>query len=531
MVTKTANHTHPNLDVAIVGGGFAGVLALYKLRQAGFKVRGFERKGAIGGVWRENAYPGAGVDSQSPFYQFYDETILRKDDWEWSEEFSSQPEMARYFDHVDNTWDVSQNFELNAQLVNATYDEEEKYWVLRFKSGKAVSARWFLPAVGFSSVTNIPKIPGIDTFQGEIHHTALWPTKGVDLHGKRIAVLGTGPSGVQIIQAAGKMAKHMVVYQRTPPITLSKYAEPRKGFSKRSKDDQIAAFQRSTDSFSGFDYAFGPRDTFSDSPIDRSALYTERLKEGGWSFWMSCYHDMWYDRAANQEAYNFWANETKPRVTDPHKRRLLFPTEPDGPFGIKRPVLEEDFYEVLDQPNVDIVDLSDRSIDEITPTGIRVQDDLREFDVIILATGFGGDTSGLVQLDVHGRHNHALKDAWKNPKEIRSSLGLALEGFPNMFYLYGPQCPTLLVNSPAVITVQVDWVVRLLQHLRETGTKEIETRKEAEWYWKERMLGLWDQSLYRTKGRAHLTWVGGLPAYREELDSCRRNFYWGFDKM
>lgn len=292
------------------------------MRDAGFNVRGFERKDSLGGVWRENAYPGAAVDSQSPLYQFYDEALLQT--FDWKEEFPTRSSMAKYFKHVDEMWEISEHFEFNIEVKGANFCEKAKHWKLQLAGERTVTARWLMPAVGMSSVVNIPPIPGIDSFSGKIHHTALWPRDGVDLNNKRVAIIGTGPSGVQVIQAAGKVAESMVVYQRTPALTLPKYSSSRGALSSMSLDDSKRAFLRSNDSFTAFNHTLRPESTFDVPAEQRGRFYDELHKQGGWSFWMSAFQDMWYDTAANLEAYSFWANTTGPESKIVAREILLY---------------------------------------------------------------------------------------------------------------------------------------------------------------------------------------------------------------
>ena len=406
--------------------------------------------------------------------------------------------MLRYFEHVDAQWAVSDSFEFDVSVAGAEYSEATQRWTVSLEDGRRANAQWLVPAVGFSSVLNIPKIPGINLFRGPIYHTARWPRDALDMRGKKVAVIGTGPSGVQIIQAVGKIAKAMTIYQQTPCLTLRKYSRPDKTAETlgMGPDDYRETLEVGLRSFNGFHYALRDQDTLTLPEEERNLFYQKRYQEGGWAFWMGGFRDLCQDLQANQDAYAFWAEQTRARISSAAKRELLVPKVPALPFGVKRPCLEEDLYEVMDQPNVDIVDISEKPIEAITETGICANGQTIEFDAIILATGFGDEASGLKSLNIRGRNGIALKDAWS--EGVQSHLGIAINQFPNLFFLYGPQCPTLLVNSPAVITVQVEWLCRIISECQRAGVSQLEASEESQQAWQQKMEELWVKSLYHT---------------------------------
>ena len=460
----------------------------------GFRVHGFERQERLGGVWRENAYPVAAVDSPFPFYQFYDAELLQ--DWQWKEQFPTRAEMLRYFEHVDARWGVSASFDFGVSVSGAEYVEATRRWTVTLEDRRRVEAQWLVPAVGFSSVLTIPQFPGIERFRGPIYHTARWPRDAMDMRGKKVAVIGTGPSGVQIIQSVGKVAEAMTIYQQTPCLTLRKYSSPDRTAETLGvgPDDHREALQLGLQSFNGFHYALRDQDTLTVSAEERNLFYRKRYLEGGWAFWMGGFRDLCEDPQANRDAYAFWAEQTRARISNAAKRELLVPEVPALPFGVKRPCLEEDLYEVMSLPQVEIVDISEEPIEAITDEGIRAHGRTINFDAIILATGFGEEASGLKSLNIRGRNGIALEDAWS--EGVQSHLGIAINRFPNMFFLYGPQCPTLLVNSPAVITVQVDWLCRIISDCRRADISQLEATGESHRVWQQKMGDLWVKSLY-----------------------------------
>lgn len=465
-----------------------------RLRQLGFRVRGYERQEQLGGVWRENAYPGAAVDSPFPFYQFYDAELLQ--DWAWEEEFPTRAEMLRYFEHVDKKWDISAHFEFGISVSEARYSETAQKWTISLGDGRKAEAQWFIPAVGFSSVLNVPHIPGMARFRGPIYHTARWPHDAIDMGEKKVAVIGTGPSGVQIIQSVGKVAKSMTIYQRSPCLTLRKYSRPKRKAEvlRMGHADHREALHLGLQSFNGFCYVPRDQDTLTVPVEERHDFYQQRYLEGGWAFWMAGFRDLYQDVQANRDAYTFWAQQTRAQISDEAKRELLVPETPAFSFGVKRPCLEEDLYQVMDQANVKIVDISTHPIEEIIETGVRAHGQTVECDVIVLATGFGDEASGLKSLHVKGRKGIALEDAWSGG--VQSHLGTCLHQFPNMFFLYGPQSPTLLVNAPAVITVQVGWLCEVMSECRKMGISHLEATCGSHRVWEKKLGDLWEKTLY-----------------------------------
>ena len=406
--------------------------------------------------------------------------------------------MLRYFEHVDTQWAVSDSFEFGVSVSKAEYSEATQRWTVSLEDGRRADAQWLVPAVGFSSVLNIPQIRGINQFRGPIYHTARWPRDAMDMCGKKVAVIGTGPSGVQIIQSVGKVAKAMTIYQQTPCLTLRKYSRPDRTAETlgMGPDDYRETLEVGLRSFNGFHYALRDQDTLTLPEEERNLFYQKRYLEGGWAFWMGGFRDLCQDLQANQDAYAFWAEQTRARISSAAKRELLVPKVPALPFGVKRPCLEEDLYEVMDQPQVDIVDISEKSIEAITEKGICAHGRTIEFDAIILATGFGDEASGLKSLNIRGRNGIALEDAWS--EGVQSHLGIAINQFPNLFFLYGPQCPTLLVNSPAVITVQVEWLCRIISECQRAGISQLEATEDSQYVWQQKMEELWVKSLYHT---------------------------------
>ncbi|KAL9587082.1 MAG: hypothetical protein Q9203_003636 [Teloschistes exilis] len=512
--------TWKDLDVIVIGAGFSGILAVYK--------NGSEASGV------RTPTPEQQLTAHSPPTSFYEAELHR----DWREQFPTRLEMLKCFEHVDNHWEISTSFEFGASVARAGYSEASQRWTVSLEDGRRADARWLVPAVGSSSVINMPRIPGVNRFRGPIYHTAKWPLNAMDMRGKKVAVIGTGPSGVQVIQSVGKVAEAMTIYQRTPYLTLRKYSSPDRTAETlgMGPDDHREALQLGLQSSNGFNHALRDQDVLAVSAQEQNFYYKKRYLEGGWAFWMGGFRDLYQDLEANRDAYAFWAEQTRARIRGAAKRELLVPEIAALPFGVKRPCLEEDLYEVWISPTWRLSTLARSQSRTITETGICAYGQMIDFDAIILVTGFGDEASGPKSLNIRGRNGVALQDAWS--EGVQSHLGISVNQFPNMFFLYGPQCPTLLVNSPAVVTVEVEWLCRIISDCQQAGISQLEATGESHQVWQQKMEEVWVKSLYHKfprknkKGskmsKEERTWIGGLLLYREELESCLANGLEGF---
>ena len=517
----------PDHDVVVVGAGFAGLYQLHHLRRLGLCVTLLEAGTGLGGIWYWNCYPGARVDSHVPLYEYSDPAVWK--DWYWEERFPDWKALRGYFDHVDEVWGLRDHIQFETRLAGGTWDEDDRCWELRTDGGEILRTRFVVLCTGFAAKAYVPDIPGLDSFAGEWSHTAHWPQGGVDLTGRNVAVIGTGASGVQVIQEASRVADHVTVYQRTPIMAL---AMQQRRLTREEQDEAkagyAAIFDRRTQTNSGFAYPEGAVNTFDVSEAERLETYERRWQEGGFAFWAGGYSDLLLDEAANRTAYDFWRSKVHARVRDPAVAEILAPAEPPHPFGVKRPSLEQWYYDAFNQDNVDLVDLRATRIEAITPTGVRTTDGDHECDLLVMATGFDAVTGGLVSIDLRGSGGRTLRDHWD--RGVRTHLGLASHGFPNLVYLYGPQSPSGFCNGPTCAEVQGDWVVDLLSHLRDTGTTRIEATAEAEEEWRTMVHSIADMTLFPRadswymganipgKPREMLNWPGGLQLY---LASCR----------
>ncbi|WP_229022980.1 flavin-containing monooxygenase [Actinomarinicola tropica] len=519
--------SEPDHDVVIVGAGFAGLYQLHHLRQLGLRVTLIEAGTGLGGIWYWNCYPGARVDSHVPLYEYSDEAIWR--DWYWDERFPDWQALRRYFDHVDSVWGLRDDIRFQTRVSGGTWHEDERCWELRTDGGDVLRTRFVVLCTGFAAKAYVPDFPGLDTFAGEWSHTAHWPQGGVDLTGRNVAVVGTGASGVQVIQEAARVAEHVTVFQRTPILAL---AMQQRRLTREGQDEAKAhypeIFERRTQTNSGFAYPERGVNTFDVSEAERLETYERLWQEGGFAFWAGGYSDLLIDEAANRTAYDFWRSKVHERVHDPAVAEILAPTEPPHPFGVKRPSLEQWYFDAFNQDNVDLVDLRATPIEAITTTGVRTTDGEHPCDLLVMATGFDAVTGGLVSIDLRGSDGESLRDHWAGG--VRTHLGLASHGFPNLVYLYGPQSPSGFCNGPTCAEVQGDWVVELMTHLRDTGTTRIEPTADAEEEWRAMVHGIAEMTLFPRadswymganipgKPREMLNWPGGLQLY---LASCR----------
>ncbi|KAF2115761.1 hypothetical protein BDV96DRAFT_55684 [Lophiotrema nucula] len=525
-------------DVLIVGAGFGGIYLMHKLRQQGFNCKIFEAGKELGGIWHWNCYPGARVDTQIPIYEYSIPEVY--EDWTWSERYPGFAELRKYFEHVDKKLDVKKDVAFETRVVGAQFDKPSAKWVIKTEDGRTARARYLLLATGFAAKRHFPDWMGMDKFKGEIHHSSFWPDAGVDVKGKRVAVVGTGSTGVQIAQETAKTAGSVTVFQRTPNLALPMQQKPISEDEQiKRKSDYPEIYKNRMTTFAGFQYDFLQRNTFDDSPEEREAFYEELFKNGGFEFWLANYKDLLFDKDANREAYNFWAKKARARITDPRKRDILAPLEPPHAFGTKRPSLEQNFYEMLDKPENDVVDIKATPIAEVTETSIKTEDGKhREFDVIALATGFDSVTGGMKNMGLRDVDGVDLAEKWK--MGTWSYLGMTCSGYPNMFFLYGAQGPTAFSNGPSCVECQGDWIVDAMKKLKDEDIKYIDATHEAEEAWRKNVTELSDKTLFPGtsswymganipgKPREQLNYAGGIPLYEKECREALNNGFQGF---
>ncbi|KAI9876540.1 MAG: hypothetical protein M1830_006281 [Pleopsidium flavum] len=516
-----------DVDVLIVGAGFGGIFLLHQLRKRGFNVKLFEAGTDLGGTWRWNCYPGARVDSEVPEYELSIPEVWK--DWTWTENYPNYEELRLYFDHVDRVLNLKKDIAFETCVVDAQFDESLGKWIVKTEDGRTAKSKHFIVAAGFAAKRYIPDFKGLDSFEGIIHHSSFWPESGVDVQGKRVAVIGTGASGVQIAQEWGPQAGSVKVFQRTPNLAVPM---GRKDLTREEQQNakvhypELYNFREKC--FGGFLFDFSEKNTFDDTPEEQEAFFQKLWDNGGFSFWLGTYKDMLLDDKANRQAYNFWAKNIRKRIHDPRKRDLLAPLEPPHPFGVKRPCLEQNYYEQFNRPNVDIVDISNNPIAEIKPGGIMTSDGtFYPVDVIAVATGFDITTGGMTNMGLRSIHGRTLAEEWK--KAAYTYLGTTCSGYPNMFFLYGPHGPTLLSNGPTSVEIQGRWIVDAIRKIESEGLKYIDPTEDASKAWKQRINELSDKTLFPTtrstymggslpgKAFEQVNYAGGIPSYAKEI--------------
>ncbi|MBR0666979.1 NAD(P)/FAD-dependent oxidoreductase [Roseomonas hellenica] len=469
-------------DAIIIGAGMSGLYQQIRLRELGMKVRVFEAGTGVGGTWYWNRYPGCRFDSESYSYGFsFDKELLQE--WSWSEHFAPQPETERYLNLVADKYDLRRDIQFSARVKAARWDEVDRLWTVTLDSGSRHRSRFLITAIGALSAPTMPDFPGMDAFEGEAYHTGLWPKAPVDFTGKRVAVIGTGASGVQTIQEVAKTAAQLTVFQRTPnwcaPLHNGRIP-PEEMAAIRARYDEI--FRRCDETFSCFLHTPDPRNTFDVSAEEREAFLEKLYSERGFGIWVGNFKDILTNRAANEEISRFVADKIRQRVKDPKVAELLIPK--NHGFGTRRVPLETRYYECYNQPNVALVDTRATPIERITPTGIRTSDAEYGFDIIVYATGFDALRGAFDRIDFTGREGATLKEKWQDG--ATSLVGMLQDGFPNMFMLLGPH--TALGNIPRSIEFNVDWVTRLLRHLQENSLTYVEARPEAVARWMDHVM-------------------------------------------
>ncbi|KAI1204238.1 cyclopentanone 1,2-monooxygenase [Annulohypoxylon truncatum] len=526
------------LDALIIGAGFSGVYQLKKLRDEGYNVKMVEAGNGYGGIWYWNRYPGARVDSHAPHYQFSDPELWQN--WHWKQRFPGHAELRAYFEFVAEKWDLRKDTYFNTYISSATWDETEYKWIIQAKDGRTFKTTFFLPHTGIAASRAIPNWKGISSFKGMIVHSSYWPHDEPDLRGKRIAVVGTGSTGVQLSHALSEVAGDLVVFQRTPAMPLNmKQIDYADGEEAIPKSELAEFFKKSASGYWGFDFNLMAKNTFDDDEASRRAMYESLWKEGDFKYWLGTYADMLFSTEANHEAYKFWREKTRARINDPKLQELLAPTEQPYPFGCKRVPLERGYFEMFNKPNVHLVDVNHTPVVEVTEKGIRTTEQELDFDVIILATGFDAVTGGLTTIDIRGIGGRSLKEKFAQHGPT-TYCGICVSGFPNMFFSYGPQAPTAFCNGPTCAELQGNWIADVMNRLRRAGISSIVADEASEKAWGDHVESVAYASLLPKakswymgdnipgKPRASQMYLGGVPNYHAKLRSCASSGYKGF---
>jgi cation diffusion facilitator CzcD-associated flavoprotein CzcO len=508
-----------DFDAVIIGAGFSGLYMLHSLRnEMGLSARLYEAGDGVGGTWYWNRYPGAQSDSPSHIYCYSFSEELRQE-WEWTEIYPDQHEILSYLEHVADRFDLNRDIQFGTRVTEAAFDEETNRWEVRTDAGDVVSARFVISAVGALSAANLPDFPGRDTFAGERYHTGQWPHEGVDFTGKTVGVIGTGATGIQIIPQIAEQADHLTVFQRTPNYAIPARNGPLDSEDLRQiKESYDEIWHEIRYAFAGFQLHMIDHGALDVPPEERERTYQERWDRGGFGLWLANYNDIFFTREANDTISEWLREKIQERVDDPVTAEKLTPR--DHAFGTKRVPLETNYYEAFNRDNVELVNVRDAPIQEITPTGLRTQDGDYEFDVLVFATGFDAITGPIDNIDIRGRGGQLLREKWADGP--RTYLGLTSAGFPNLFFITGPQSPSVL------------------ERMQERGLELIEPTAEAEEEWTDHAQEVAYATLFPEsatwymganipgKPQVFLPYLGGVGPYRQKCDEIAANDYEGF---
>ena len=525
---------HLDFDAVVIGAGVAGLYQLYRLRELGLRVRTFEAASGVGGTWYWNRYPGARFDSESWTYGYsFSPELLQE--WDWSEHFAPQPETERYLNHVADKFDLRRDIQFDTSVAAARYREDTRSWDITLGDGGHVTARFLITAIGILSAPTMPNIPGVAAFEGQSCHTHDWPREGVDFAGKRVGIIGTGATAVQTIQEIAKSVSHLTIFQRTPnwcaPLNNGKISRDEMD-GVRTRYPEILALCRETPGC--YIHSTDPRATMDATPEERIAFWEKLYASPGFGIWQGNFSDMLTDRTANALASEFIANKIRQRVHDPVVAEKLIPK--NHGFGTRRVPLETGYYEVFNQPNVELVDVNETPIERVTRGGIQTSAREYAFDIIIYATGFDAISGAFDRIDIRGTGGERLKDVWASGPQ--TYLGVFVKDFPNMLMTMGPHAG--LGNYTRTAEYSVEWVTGVISHATEHGLTRIEATAAGVGEWTDYVMALGQGQLMNEVG-SWMTGVnrnvegkqvprimrfsGGHPAYREHCDAVAADSY------
>ena len=528
----------PDFDAVVIGAGFAGLGMLRRLRdELGMSAQVYEAGGGVGGTWYWNRYPGARCDSESYIYCFsFSKELLQ--DWDWSGKYPEQPEILSYLNHVADRFDLRRNIQFNTRVTSARFLEDSNRWEIETDQGDRVTAQFLITGIGCISAGNVPDIKGLHSFQGEWYHTGSWPHEKVDFAGKRVAVIGTGSSGVQSIPVIAEQAGHLTVFQRTAQYTIpARHATvDRRFLEEEVKPNYAEILEKARWSHGGFPVDPSERSALEVTAEERLETYEAGWAGGGFGFLFGSFKDLTTDRRANDTVSEFIRSKIREMVKDPETVEKLLPT--DHPFTSKRALIDTNYFDTYNRENVELVDIRHSPIQEITPKGIRTEDEEFEFDMIVFATGFDAMTGTFFKMDIRGRNDVALKDKWsEGPKTY---LGLQVAGFPNMFMITGPGSPSVLSNMPVSIEQHIGWIGDFLQYMREHDIEAAEANADAEAAWVSHVNEAAEPTMFMLanswylganipgKPRVFMPYAGGVGNYRKKCNEVADNGYEGF---
>jgi len=524
-------------DAVVIGAGFSGLYMLYRLRTLGLRVRGFEAGSGVGGTWFWNRYPGARCDVESLDYSYSFSEELQQD-WQWSLKYAEQPEILSYINHVADRFELRALIQFNTRIVSQHYRRDRHTWMLTTGTGERVEARFCIMATGNLSTPRVPDFPGLATFEGTWFHSGFWPAEGVDFTGKRVGLIGTGATGIQMVPKIAEHAAHLHVFQRTANFSVPARNAPLEDAAHRLHKAEYPArrqYARETSvGISGLPRGSQPaRDT---APEEQQRAFAATWASGGSAYFLTSFSDLMVDPQANETAAEFVRQRIRELVHDPATAELLLPS--DHPIGTKRLCVDTDYYATFNRPNVTLVDARRAPIQAITPTGLCTDDGEYALDTLVFATGFDAMTGALREIDITGRDGQPLGEAWADGP--MTYLGLMVSGFPNMFVVTGPGSPSVKTNMVHAIEQHVEWIADCLAYLRDHHLTAIEPETAAQRDWVAHVNQVADGTLFPRanswysgsnipgKPRVFMPYVAGMPAYRRRCDEVATSGYHGF---
>jgi cation diffusion facilitator CzcD-associated flavoprotein CzcO len=532
----------PRYDALVIGAGFSGLYTLHRLRQLGLRTRVLEMAENVGGTWLYNRYPGARCDIESIEYSYsFSEEIQQE--WVWTETMPAQPEVEAYLNFVADRLDLRRDIQFGTKVIAMTFDEQAADWTLRTEAGESLRAPLIIAATGILSAPLEPDIPGMASFGGTSLFTSRWPKDGVDLAGRRVGVIGTGSTGVQLIPLVAREAEQLYVFQRSPAYTLPwrvRRFEPGELDELKAHYDEIRAAQRAHPVGAARLSAFSVLLGMLGKPPLKAASREDQLRaieEDGVMGALN-WGDIFFDIEANRMAAKLYGEAVALIVKDPETAASLVP---DHPFACKRPIIDQGYYEAFNRDNVTLVDLRKGAIRAVTPSGIRTDQRSYDLDVIVYATGFDAMTGALSRIDIRGRDGLSLGEFWATEGPL-SYLGLAVAGFPNLFTIQGPGSPSAATNFVAALEQHVDWICDCITHMRTNGIRTIEALSTAQQEWIDHATSLvaptvlvhpscnswYNGGNVPGKKRMYMGYTGGIPEYRRRCDEIAAAGYTGF---
>ncbi|MSR13788.1 MAG: NAD(P)/FAD-dependent oxidoreductase [Gammaproteobacteria bacterium] len=531
----TSTHSQPiTLDAVVVGAGFAGIYMLHRLRKLGLRARVLEAASGAGGTWFWNRYPGARCDIESMQYSYQFSNELQQS-WEWKERYAAQPEILEYANHVIDRFELRADIQFNTRVHSAVFNESASQWLVTTETGEAFKASYCIMATGCLSTTNTPHFKGHESFKGEWYHTGQWPPAGVDFTGKRVGIIGTGSSAVQSIPLIAEQASSLTVFQRTPNFSVPAYNQSLDlEYVKKIKANYEAYRKLGRSQLLAYDFSLNPKTTAELSPEEFEATCEYHWALGGLNFYGTV-ADMLISPEANQIVGDFVRRKIREKVNDPAIAALL---TPKSVIGCKRICADTNYYETYNRDNVNLIDVSQSPIEEITAAGIKANGIEYACEAIVLATGFDAMTGSLNRIDVRGKDNRSLKDKWSAGP--RTYLGLTSAGFPNFFIISGPGSPSVLTCMITSIEQHVEFISDCITYLRDRGLTAIEATVEAEDQWVTHVNEVAAGTLFNScsswylganvPGKPHIFMpYVGFPPYVQKCDEVVASGYAGFE--